>query len=99
MKNLLIQLGNIIFNHPRRTLFVGLSFILFGLVGISFLKVEVNIIKFFKPENSIRKSTEFVDQNFGGTMSLLMRVNGDMNSPKTLNRISEIQIILKLILK
>ena len=64
---------------------------LFGLVGISFLKVEVNIIKFFKPENSIRQSTEFVDQNFGGTMSLLMRVNGDMDSPKTLNRISEIQ--------
>ena len=51
----------------------------------------MNIIKFFKPENSIRKSTEFVDQNFGGTMSLLMRVNGDMDSPKTLNRISEIQ--------
>ena len=85
------NLGNIIFNYPKRTLLIGLSFILFGLVGISFLKVEVNIIKFFKPENSIRKSTEFVDQNFGGTMSLLMRVNGDMDSPKTLNRISEIQ--------
>ena len=85
------NLGNIIFNYPKRTLLIGLSFILFGLVGISFLKVEVNIIKFFKSENSIRKSTEFVDQNFGGTMSLLMRVNGDMDSPKTLNRISEIQ--------
>ena len=85
------SLGNIIFKYPKRTLLIGLSFILFGLVGISFLKVEVNIIKFFKPENSIRKSTEFVDQNFGGTMSLLMRVNGDMDSPKTLNRISEIQ--------
>ena len=85
------SLGNIIFHYPRRTLLVGVSFILFGLVGISFLKVEVNIIKFFKSENSIRKSTEFVDQNFGGTMSLLMRVNGDMDSPKTLNRISEIQ--------
>ena len=85
------SLGNIIFNYPKRTLLVGVSFILFGLVGISFLKVEVNIIKFFKPGNSIRQSTEFVDQNFGGTMSLLMRVNGDMNSPKNLNRISEIQ--------
>ena len=85
------NIGNIIFHYPRRTLLIGVSFVLLGLVGISFLKVEVNIIKFFKPENSIRQSTEFVDQNFGGTMSLLMRVNGDMNSPKTLNRISEIQ--------
>ena len=85
------NIGNIIFHYPRRTLLLGVSFVLLGLVGISFLKVEVNIIKFFKPENSIRQSTEFVDQNFGGTMSLLMRVNGDMDSPKTLNRISEIQ--------
>ena len=67
------------------------SFILFGLVGISLLKVEVNIIKFFNLEKLNWKSTEFVDHNFGGTMSLLMRVNGDMDSPKTLKRISEIQ--------
>ena len=85
------NIGNVIFHYPRRALLIGVSFVLLGLVGISFLKVEVNIIKFFKPGNSIRQSTEFVDQNFGGTMSLLMRVNGDMNSPKTLNRISEIQ--------
>ena len=85
------NIGNIIFHYPRRTLLIGVSFVLLGLVGISLLKVEVNIIKFFKPDNSIRQSTEFVDENFGGTMSLLMRVNGDMDSPKTLKRISDIQ--------
>ena len=85
------SLGNVIFHYPRRTLLIGASFVLFGLVGISLLKVEVNIIKFFKPDNSIRQSTEFVDQNFGGTMSLLMRINGNMDSPKTLKRISQIQ--------
>ena len=91
LEKFIISLGNIIFNYPKRTLLIGVSFVFVGLVGISFLKVEVNIIKFFKPDNSIRQSTEFVDENFGGTMSLLMRVNGDMDSPKTLNRISEIQ--------
>ena len=60
-------------------------------MGIFLLKVEVNIIKFFKPENSIRQSTEFVDDNFSGTMSLLLRVDGDMKSPLVLNSISEIQ--------
>ena len=85
------NIGNIIFHYPRRTLLIGVSFVFLGLVGISLLKVEVNIIKFFKPDNSIRQSTEFVDQNFGGTMSLLMRINGNMDSPKTLKRISQIQ--------
>ncbi len=85
------NIGEKIFKYPKRVLLCGISFVLFGLFGISLLKVEVNIIKFFKEGNSIRESTEFVDENFGGTMSLLMRVNGDMNRPSTLNRISEIQ--------
>ena len=83
--------GKIIFSHPRKTLLIGISCVALGLAGILLLKVEVNIIKFFKPGNSIRESTEFVDENFGGTMSLLMRVNADMDSPETLNRISDIQ--------
>ena len=85
------SIGRMIFLHPRKTLLIGMSCVAFGIAGIFLLKVEVNIIKFFKPGNSIRESTEFVDDNFGGTMSLLMRVNADMNSPVTLNRISEIQ--------
>ena len=85
------SLGKIIFSYPRRTLLIGVICVAFGLFGILLLKVEVNIIKFFKPGNSIRQSTEFVDENFGGTMSLLMRVNADMDSPETLKRISNIQ--------
>ena len=85
------SIGNVILIYPRRTLLIGFTLVICGLVGITFLKVEVNIIKFFKPENSIRQSTEFVDENFGGTMSLLMRVNGEMDNPRTLKRISEIQ--------
>ena len=84
-------IGQKIFKYPRSVLSIGMLLVLCGLIGISQLKVEVNIIKFFKEGNSIRESTEFVDENFGGTMSLLMRVNANMNSPKTLNRISEIQ--------
>ena len=91
LEKLTNSMGKIIFLHPRKTLLIGISCVAMGLAGILLLKVEVNIIKFFKPGNSIRQSTEFVDENFGGTMSLLMRVNADMDSPETLNRISDIQ--------
>ena len=91
LEKLTNSMGKIIFLHPRNTLLIGISCVAMGLAGILLLKVEVNIIKFFKPGNSIRQSTEFVDENFGGTMSFLMRVNADMDSPETLNRISDIQ--------
>ena len=83
--------GKYIFNKPKRALITGISVVALGLFGILLLKVEVNIIKFFKPGNPIRESTEFVDNNFTGTMSLLMRVNSDMKDPETLHNISKIQ--------
>ena len=85
------QITTLICNWPRRTLSIGILFVLIGSIGISLVKVEVNIIKFFKENNSIRKSTEFVDKNFSGTMSLLLRINADMKEPSTLNMISDIQ--------
>jgi len=91
IEKIMSRIGTKIFNHPKRSLSVGILFVLIGFIGIWSVKVEVNIIKFFKEGNAIRESTEFVDENFAGTMSLLMRINGDMQSPKTLNAISNIQ--------
>ena len=85
------KIGEAIFYKPKKVLMIGILFVAIGVVGIGLLKVEVNIIKFFKEGNSIRESTEFVDENFSGTMSLLMRVNANMKDPKTLNEISKIQ--------
>ena len=85
------RIGNFIFTSPKKVLAIGTSFVLIGMIGIGLLKVEVNIIKFFKEGNSIRESTEFVDENFSGTMSLLMRINADMKDPITLREISKIQ--------
>ena len=56
--------GKYIYNIPKRILIIGSSIVVIGLFGILLLKVEVNIIKFFKPGNPIRESTEFVDNNF-----------------------------------
>ena len=85
------KITSLICKSPKRTLSIGVFLVLVGIVGITLVKVEVNIIKFFKEGNSIRESTEFVDENFSGTMSLLLRVNADMKDPSTLNVLSEIQ--------
>ena len=85
------KISEAVFYKPKKVLFIGVIFIVCGIFGIGLLEVEVNIIKFFKNGNSIRESTEFVDENFSGTMSLLMRVDANMKDPKTLNEISRIQ--------
>ena len=54
----------------------------FGLWKVT---VEVNVVKFFKPGNPIRESTEFIDRESTGSMNLLLKCSGDMKDPEVLN--------------
>ena len=55
-----------------------LIIVFISLIGIWFVKVEVNIMKFFKPGSVIRDSTEFVDDNFTGTMNLSIKLKTEI---------------------
>ena len=54
--------------HFSRAFYVGIV-----IIGLWFIKVEVNIIKFFKEDTQIRQSTNFVDNNLDGSMNFVVR--------------------------
>ena len=68
------RLGQIVVNKPKNVLFGGLFIVLISMIGIWFVNVEVNVIKFYKKGNPIRESTIFVDENFTGTMNLSIKL-------------------------
>ena len=85
------------YNYARN-LIICFSFLSIALIGIFFLKVEVNVIKFFKEGSSIRESSDFVDEKMSGTMNFTINVNGDFTKNDTFiklaqfkNQISEIE--------
>ena len=57
------RLGQIVVNKPKNVLFGGLFIVLISMIGIWFVNVEVNVIKFYKKGYPIRESTIFVDEN------------------------------------
>ena len=67
------------------------AIIAISLIGFWLIKVEVNIIKFFKKETAIRQSTDFIDDNMSGSMSFIVAAKGDFLNPNHLKSISEIQ--------
>lgn len=67
-------LGQLVISKPRIVLFGGLFVVFTSMIGIWFINVEVNVIKFYKQGNPIRESTIFVDENFTGTMNLSVKL-------------------------
>ncbi|MAR15541.1 MAG: hypothetical protein CMG21_03785 [Candidatus Marinimicrobia bacterium] len=70
-------LGQLVTSKPRIVLFGGLFVVFISMIGIWFVNVEVNVIKFYKKGNPIRESTVFIDENFTGTMNLSIKLENE----------------------
>ena len=60
-----------------------------------FLKVDVNIVNFFKKGTEFRKSIDFIDEQMAGTMDFRVRVEGDVKDPSVLYEIEQFLKALK----
>ncbi len=89
------RFGYFIVDHPKKVLMAGMAVVFAGVVGLFMLRVEVNIITFFKKGTEIRESLEFMDEEMTGTMDLQIRLEGDMKSPENLNNIVKMQEFLE----
>ncbi len=90
-ENLIDKFGKQVILHPKVVLGFGIVLVLVGSVGVTKLRVNVNILDFFKRGTEIRESMEFQDREMTGNMDIQFRVKGDMKSPETLNSIKAIQ--------
>ncbi len=86
-----IVFGEQVIKRPKTVLIGGAIVIMIGILGIFKLNIEVNMKAFFKPENPIRQSLEFMDNEMTGTMDLQLLINADLKSPETLTRMASIQ--------
>jgi len=86
-----IAFGEHVIKRPKTVLSAGAVVIIIGVVGMFKLNIEVNLKSFFKPDNPIRQSLDFMDEEMTGTMDLQLLVNADLRSPEVLNQIVSIQ--------
>ena len=85
--------------HPKRILSLGGSFVAIAVIGLFFIKVEVNMVEMFRKGTVIRDSATFLDENMTGNLNVLIRASSKsgedgLNSPENLKDIEKLQIYL-----
>ncbi len=86
-----IAFGEHVIKRPKAILIGGTLVVIIGALGIFKLNIEVNMKSFFKPDNPIRQSLDFMDEEMTGTMDLQLLINADLKSPEVLKKIESIQ--------
>ena len=94
-ENLITYFGKTVSANPKSILGSGLLIATAGIVGLLYLKVDVNIASFFREGTEFRDSIDFIDQEMTGTMDIRVRLEGPMRNPRTLNEIVNLQNMLE----
>ena len=94
-ENLISYFGKTVSTNPKLILGSGVFIATAGIIGLLYLKVDVNIASFFRQGTEFRNSIDFIDQEMTGTMDIRVRLEGSMKNPRTLNEIVNLQDVLE----
>jgi hypothetical protein len=94
-ESLITYFGKTVSTNPKLILGSGVLIATAGIIGLLYLKVDVNIASFFRQGTEFRDSIDFIDQEMTGTMDIRVRLEGSMKNPRTLNEIVNLQDMLE----
>ena len=81
--------------HYKLTLFIVSIFLIICLIGLSRVKVETEILSYFKPDNPIRTSAVEISKKFGGRWGFNILLDSGapdgVKDPKFLNTIADLR--------
>jgi hypothetical protein len=75
--------------HPVRIVIISASVGLIGLIGIFFVEVDTNLEGYFRGKSEVRRSTELINDKFGGSQFISVLFTGDVLQPDVLERMDQ----------
>lgn len=92
---LLNPLHKLLIKHPKYIFIFWSIMILFGIIASLSIERSTNVANYFKDDNSTRISEKLLQEKFGGSSPIYIRIKGDMQSPEVLQKMIELENFVK----
>jgi predicted RND superfamily exporter protein len=87
--------ARIVTQKPKAVLLISLIVSLLAIAGALMLKVDANQENLFGKKHPISRSTRLINDNFGGSQTISLLVEGDVKDPALLRRLEAYKDTLK----
>ena len=77
--------------HAGRVVWIALAVLVLLGAGIFLIKSNIDVLYYFGPRHPLRVSAEFMNREFGGTLPIQVKVEGDLTDPATLRAMEEFE--------
>lgn len=94
LSRILVMIGNSVFNHRGFIIAGFVVMTVIALTGIPAVELDSNPLNYYSPESPVRIVNNIIDENFGGSTTMSVVVEGDIKSPAVLKQIEAIQTYL-----
>jgi hydrophobe/amphiphile efflux-3 (HAE3) family protein len=75
--------------YPKRIVILAISIGALGLIGIFFIEVDTNIEGYFTGKSEVRRSSDLINDKFGGSQFISILFSGDVLQPDLLHRMEK----------
>jgi len=72
--------------HPKYTVGISVIIAVLGTMGVFLVKVDTNIEGYFLGKSEVRRSTELINNEFGGAQFISILFEGDVLQPEIMKR-------------
>ncbi|MEJ2194189.1 MAG: MMPL family transporter [Ignavibacteriaceae bacterium] len=79
-----IATKNLVLEHSKTIIFVSTVLLVIGLIGILNLKSDTNHLKYVDEDTDLRRSYQFLDEKFGGTLPIEIVIHNPIKQRKNL---------------
>jgi predicted RND superfamily exporter protein len=94
INKILNSASELVTKKPKLVIILFTAFFILAGIGIFRLDVSINNENVLPKSHSIRKSTEIINNNFGGTKTISVLFEGDVKSPELINDIKKLEVKL-----
>ena len=87
----LLWLSGLSVRHAGRVVWGALAVLVLLGARIFLIKSNIDVLYYFSPRHPLRASAEFMNREFGGTLPIQVKVEGDLTDPATLRAMEEFE--------
>lgn len=84
------RISDMITKHPGRILFITVAVIMVFSAGIFKIRTDTNQEHFFPESHPLRKASEIINRNFGGSQTISVMISGDIKDPQVMKGIDRL---------
>jgi predicted RND superfamily exporter protein len=88
-------LGRWLLRRHRAVFAVTVALVGISVIGMPLIRREVDILSYFKKDTQIRISEQMMQRRFGGSTTLQILVKGNIQDPKVLHKMKEMEELLR----